>query len=644
VGGVALVVYVLTLYRTLPGGDSGELISAVASGGVLHPPGYPLYSLLGAAFIHLPIGSLAFRMNLLSATCDAAAATVLTLAVSRGTRSRAGGVLSGALFAFGAGVWRYAIAAEVFALNNLAITLLLWVAVAYDDTRDFRYALVGALVLGLGLCNHQTILFTGIPLIAWAVWKSEGVLVRPRALGRLTLAGTVGLLPYLYLPIAGARRALVTWGAADSWSGFWIHVLRREFGTFQLAPSGATAVATDIARAWGEHTIEQVGWVGVAVAAIGAGVAFAAGRKRRRGLGLVLWVPPFVSVGVMMAGANMSVKDPIFGELVARFWQEPDIYVCGFLGVAFASLTSRLPPWAPALLAATLSLLQLGTNYRSMDRHASHLVEDYGAEMVRAAPPGALVVARGDLITNVLRYVLLSRHERPDLRVVDHERMGASWGVALYAARYPDVVFPGSRYSASGEDGFTLKQLLDANRARPRVMCGGMAPEDSAALGSYGLWSLGFCDEIDAARPPSVPDGWFARSEEAMPRVDFTDQAHERGTWEGIVWEDYWAARRRRAAHLMRVATSDPLQHGYVATVVDILSREVNENPDAPVNVYKNLAVALEDEGVTTPAQATRLARVWEAYLAVAPRGDPQLGAIREKVARLLSVAGAGAR
>src|SRR5208283_518755 len=89
VGLVAFVAYALTAYRSVPGGDSGELIGAVASGGVIHPPGY-----------------------LLSASCDALAAGVLTLAVTRAARSPAGGIVAGGLFAFAPGVWRYAIAAE----------------------------------------------------------------------------------------------------------------------------------------------------------------------------------------------------------------------------------------------------------------------------------------------------------------------------------------------------------------------------------------------------------------------------------------------------------------------------------------------------------------------------------------------------
>src|SRR4051812_25969512 len=44
---VAFVVYCLTVQHSVPTGDSGELIAAAYTAGIAHPPGYPLYMLLG---------------------------------------------------------------------------------------------------------------------------------------------------------------------------------------------------------------------------------------------------------------------------------------------------------------------------------------------------------------------------------------------------------------------------------------------------------------------------------------------------------------------------------------------------------------------------------------------------------------------
>ena len=48
--GIVLVpvylVYYLTLFPSVPGGDSGELLGNACIGGISHPPGYPTFSLL----------------------------------------------------------------------------------------------------------------------------------------------------------------------------------------------------------------------------------------------------------------------------------------------------------------------------------------------------------------------------------------------------------------------------------------------------------------------------------------------------------------------------------------------------------------------------------------------------------------------
>ncbi len=86
VGGASLALYLLTLAPTITwanaGTDGGDLITAAATLGVPHPPGYPLYITLGHLFAQLPIGDVAFRLNLFSAVCMALAAALMAWSVT----------------------------------------------------------------------------------------------------------------------------------------------------------------------------------------------------------------------------------------------------------------------------------------------------------------------------------------------------------------------------------------------------------------------------------------------------------------------------------------------------------------------------------------------------------------------------------
>ena len=65
------------------GADGGDLITAAAVGGVAHPTGYPTYLLLAKFFQFIPIGSLAFRTNLLSALAAIVTALLVYILVVR---------------------------------------------------------------------------------------------------------------------------------------------------------------------------------------------------------------------------------------------------------------------------------------------------------------------------------------------------------------------------------------------------------------------------------------------------------------------------------------------------------------------------------------------------------------------------------
>ena len=57
--------------------DDGFFIMAAHHLGVAHPPGFPLHTLLGKIFTYIPIGTIAFRVHVLSAVCGAGTAVCI---------------------------------------------------------------------------------------------------------------------------------------------------------------------------------------------------------------------------------------------------------------------------------------------------------------------------------------------------------------------------------------------------------------------------------------------------------------------------------------------------------------------------------------------------------------------------------------
>ncbi|HQV63779.1 MAG TPA: DUF2723 domain-containing protein, partial [Anaerolineales bacterium] len=103
-----LVVYLMTMAPGLTwanqGSDGGDLVTAAAVGGVAHPTGYPVYLFLARVFQLLPIGSLAFRTNLLSAFATVFAAILIYVLVIRSLPSTSESIYAGLISAFAFGL------------------------------------------------------------------------------------------------------------------------------------------------------------------------------------------------------------------------------------------------------------------------------------------------------------------------------------------------------------------------------------------------------------------------------------------------------------------------------------------------------------------------------------------------------------
>ena len=130
---VAGLLYFLTAARDIVVGDCPELITAAVTLGVAHAPGYPLFTMLGHLFSQLPLGPIPFRVNLLSAVCDALTVGIVFLTGFRLSRSRLASAIAALILALNPLFWSWSLVAEVFPLNNLLAALLIYLLVIWND-------------------------------------------------------------------------------------------------------------------------------------------------------------------------------------------------------------------------------------------------------------------------------------------------------------------------------------------------------------------------------------------------------------------------------------------------------------------------------------------------------------------------------
>jgi hypothetical protein len=185
---VATVVYVLTVEPTTSFWDCGEYIATSVKLQIGHPPGAPLFQLLGAVFAFFAMGDwtqMAYWVNIMSALSSSftilflfwtITAMVRKIAESRGELAKghflpimASGVVGALAYTFSDSFWFSAVEGEVYAMSSLFTAMAFWAIFKWErdvDTnpRANRWLIFIAFVVGLSVGVHILVFLT-IPAI-----------------------------------------------------------------------------------------------------------------------------------------------------------------------------------------------------------------------------------------------------------------------------------------------------------------------------------------------------------------------------------------------------------------------------------------------------------------------------------------------
>ncbi len=235
---LSLTAYVVTLAPGALGGDAGELQFVPYILSLAHPTGYPLQTLLNRLWISIvPVGSIAWRTNLLSAVVAASGISLVYTTVGRATAKGFAGLIAAAALAVSPVYWGQAVLGDKYALNGLLTAGLLWAAWRfYRQPNVYSFAAL-MFINGLGLAHHRSFLAFAPPLAALIAVKGWPLFRKPRTwiIGCLALASP--LLLYLYLPWAAARHLPPHHATITNWPQFLTFMLDAGFlGQVGLLP------------------------------------------------------------------------------------------------------------------------------------------------------------------------------------------------------------------------------------------------------------------------------------------------------------------------------------------------------------------------------------------------------------------------
>jgi Tfp pilus assembly protein PilF len=429
-----LALYIWTLCPTVPVGDGGELICAAHGLGIAHPTGYPLYCLLGRIFtMVLPFGTVAWKVNLMSALFGALAAGMIFFLVKQHasvsknlgrTPAALAALATALLFSVARTHWSQAVQSEVYTLHVFLVTALLLVMVRWRYSSDGRWAYLWAFLWGLALAHHTSAVFLGAPGIYLLAVRWRAVGMKGRLPGMILLF-LVGISVYLYLPLRSLQDPFHDWGNPETLGRLYEHITARQYQGYFLLDDPLAAMQN--LRPYLVSLKDQWGWIPLILGTAGAVAQFRFGR--------VLF-PLFLLAFL----GNVCL---------AVFYQIPDIeayYLPSFvifslwIGLCLAAAlkwlqtrrSGRVLTALMAVLLTALVLLSLTRNRPWASRRGSTIARDYGMNILRSVAPEAVLFASADNEAFPLLYLHHVEGMRPDVDLFDlgsAERMSRFLGI-----------------------------------------------------------------------------------------------------------------------------------------------------------------------------------------------------------------------
>lgn len=433
-----LVIWFFLLRIQNPGlmaDDSGEITAAAVGLGIPHPPGYPLATLLGHIATWVPVGTPAFRLNLLSS-----AYILFTLWIgfflldfffeksgkgNAALRDRVFLILS--LFSIHSVVGQALTAkGSIYTLTLLVGCGLAWFW--FTAKGPFQQGWMMAFIWALGMTNHWQTTLLWTPWIVIKFFKTQELRNPKNILLACTLA-LLGSSVYLFLPLRAIRDCVPSWGYPIHPSLlYW--VLSRQLVSqteHWVQPFGFYRdTAFEFLRFLRSGIFPITGLFSL----LGAMDLFR--KKRKEFWGLFVWGAP-VLIGVLLIHEEQNIYLlPVYLVSLGMWFSLLTWNGLGFMGESLGNGVVGRSLMGLFLVSFLIWDIHV---FWSEDKSGYFLAGDFGMNILRDTPRGSILLAEGDPYVMPIWYEQVANGKRPDLIFEPAVFLVHGWGWKQIADR-----------------------------------------------------------------------------------------------------------------------------------------------------------------------------------------------------------------
>ena len=460
------VVYLLTVSHSVVAFDCGELAAVQSTLGIAHPPGYPLFTILGYLFVHIPLGlTKIYQLNILCSVWCAAAVVLFThtskLVLDNLPKLRTAKIspisekiyakindkssdseltiyitviLSGLFFGFSLLVWLQSVSVEVYSLQIFLFTLIIFFffkAFFYSEDNETLFAgknrtwFYLGIFIGLGLSNHLMTFYL-LPAFSFLYFykysfNKKSVL---RFLFVALVAVFIAIALYSYLIIRSNQNPVLNWGNPDDIKNAIYHITARYYkGNFF---SGFNAVERQLKflfNSFGFYNGRPFAGdfnIFLIFPLLGIVASFITFRKFFYFFILLFLTTVFFTI-------NYNIPDiyEYFSLSVISLYV---ISVPGILLFINYLKSEKYSLLVPVIILVIFLFVRVNANYASADESHTYIIEDYARSLLYTADENAVIFSnQWDYFVSPSYYLQYVEKYRHDITVFHTSLLTFPW-------------------------------------------------------------------------------------------------------------------------------------------------------------------------------------------------------------------------
>ncbi|MFN3966731.1 MAG: protein O-mannosyl-transferase family [Endomicrobiia bacterium] len=423
-------IYLWTLFPTVaPYRDSGEMATVIKTLGIAHPPGYPLYILLGKIFISiLRIGNIAYRLNVLSAIFSVLTILLVIEILKRLLKENIKNYLYfvPVILATSYLQWYLSLVSEMYTFNTFFVALLISVFLT-DNFYLFFF------ISGLSLGCRLDIMFVIIPFSIYLIFKNY------RKIFIYALFFVLGFSVYFYLPLRSIKAPIFDWNHPANFKNFYSTLTRKTHGgTLDLLatnyPPGANFIP-DIFF-FLKRFFDGFAYFGIIFALIGVVKLF----KINKHLAVSLLFSFLLSGPVFIYLANMPPNPHALAILEAHFLM-PGVIFAIWLSVGFFYILNKIAQRSILLsLPIFLVFINLFQNFPEINKRNNFFTYDYMKNILRPIERNSILVMKEDVQLFSVWYSQFVNNYRRDIATISQGLSGSKWYKDMVKKVHQDII------------------------------------------------------------------------------------------------------------------------------------------------------------------------------------------------------------